>query len=170
MKVALLRGINVGGNNIIEMSKLKTLFEELGAVYVKTLLNTGNIIFKESTPISYSQIRNKIKDIFDLDIEGVIYSKDDIEMLVNVLPESWVTDKEVQTNVMFYISKPDDLPQHNQYVEALESNIALIWHSLRANATKTQANKLIGTPFYKAVTIRNANTVRKILTLMKQDT
>ena len=42
--VALLRGINVGGNNIVGMKKLKVAFESLGFKNVVTYINSGNII------------------------------------------------------------------------------------------------------------------------------
>ncbi len=44
--VALLRGVNVGGNNIISMKSLKTSFEQLGFSDVSTYINSGNILFK----------------------------------------------------------------------------------------------------------------------------
>jgi len=46
--VALLRGINVGGNNKIEMKKLKTVFEEAGLHDVTTYINSGNIVFQDA--------------------------------------------------------------------------------------------------------------------------
>ena len=44
--VALLRGVNVGGNNMISMSALKKSFESMGFASVVTYINSGNIIFK----------------------------------------------------------------------------------------------------------------------------
>jgi len=43
--VALLRGINVGGNKSIPMARLKSLFESLGFAPARTHLNSGNVIF-----------------------------------------------------------------------------------------------------------------------------
>ena len=43
--VALLRGINVGGHRTVAMSDLRDLFDDLGFTGVKTLLQSGNIIF-----------------------------------------------------------------------------------------------------------------------------
>jgi uncharacterized protein (DUF1697 family) len=43
--VALLRGINVGGNKTIRMGALKALFEAHGLSPARTLLNSGNVIF-----------------------------------------------------------------------------------------------------------------------------
>ena len=44
--VALLRGVNVGGKNMISMSSLKESFEEMGFGGVVTYINSGNIMFK----------------------------------------------------------------------------------------------------------------------------
>lgn len=44
--IALLRGINVGGKNIIRMAELKQLFIELGYESVVTLLQSGNVVFR----------------------------------------------------------------------------------------------------------------------------
>ena len=47
--VALLRGINVGGNNKVEMARLKKVFESLGFINVRTYINSGNVIFDTDT-------------------------------------------------------------------------------------------------------------------------
>ena len=46
--IALLRGINVGGNNIIRMADLKQSFEELGFSEVTTYIQSGNVLFNSS--------------------------------------------------------------------------------------------------------------------------
>lgn len=43
--IALLRGINVGGKNKMDMRQLKQTFERAGMNNVVTYINTGNIIF-----------------------------------------------------------------------------------------------------------------------------
>jgi uncharacterized protein (DUF1697 family) len=42
---ALLRGINVGGNNLIKMADLKACFERLGFQNVRTYIQSGNVLF-----------------------------------------------------------------------------------------------------------------------------
>jgi uncharacterized protein (DUF1697 family) len=44
--VALLRGINVGGRNLVAMSAVRELFESLGFACAKTLLQSGNVVFQ----------------------------------------------------------------------------------------------------------------------------
>jgi uncharacterized protein (DUF1697 family) len=46
MRVALLRGVNVGGNKKISMAELKAMIEALGFTEVKTLLQSGNVVFR----------------------------------------------------------------------------------------------------------------------------
>ena len=48
--VALLRGINVGGNTMIKMSELKAVFEECGFENVVTYINSGNVAFNRRSP------------------------------------------------------------------------------------------------------------------------
>jgi uncharacterized protein (DUF1697 family) len=43
--IALLRGINVGGNNKISMPELRAAFEKEGYTSVTTYINSGNVLF-----------------------------------------------------------------------------------------------------------------------------
>lgn len=47
--VALLRGINVGGNRIIKMTDLRAMFEKAGATDVATYIQSGNVVFKHAS-------------------------------------------------------------------------------------------------------------------------
>ena len=44
--VSLLRGINVGGNNVISMAALRAIYERLGGEDVTTHLQSGNVLFR----------------------------------------------------------------------------------------------------------------------------
>ncbi|HEY2905832.1 MAG TPA: DUF1697 domain-containing protein [Vicinamibacterales bacterium] len=46
--IALLRGINVGGNQMVAMSELRALAAKLGMSKVRTLLQSGNLVFDSS--------------------------------------------------------------------------------------------------------------------------
>ena len=50
--VALLRGINVGKAKRIAMADLRELFEDLGYIDVRTLLNSGNVVFTSPRKVS----------------------------------------------------------------------------------------------------------------------
>ena len=44
--IALFRGINVGGSNLISMKELKEVLETNGCVDVRTYVQSGNVIFR----------------------------------------------------------------------------------------------------------------------------
>ena len=46
VRIALFRGINVGKAKRIAMAELKAMFEALGFTHVRTLLNSGNVVFE----------------------------------------------------------------------------------------------------------------------------
>ncbi len=48
MYVALLRGINVGGKNVLPMGDLTRLFVEAGCAHVRTYIQSGNVVFAAS--------------------------------------------------------------------------------------------------------------------------
>ena len=47
--VALLRGVNVGGNKMVAMAALRTALEKMGLSEVRTLLQSGNVVFGSTT-------------------------------------------------------------------------------------------------------------------------
>lgn len=88
MYISFLRGINVGGKYKIEMKALKMLYETLGFREVKTYLNTGNVIFSTSLPKAEIDIKieEAIQLKFDLNIEVIIRSKDELKLLIEAYP------------------------------------------------------------------------------------
>lgn len=57
--IALFRGINVGGNNILPMKELTVLLEKLGSHSVKTYIQSGNVVLRHQTE-NTSQLSSKI--------------------------------------------------------------------------------------------------------------
>ena len=58
--IALLRGINLGGNNLIKMADLKAEFEKLGFKKVVSYINSGNLAF-DTTKSSEKKLSDKIE-------------------------------------------------------------------------------------------------------------
>ena len=173
--VALLRGINVGGNNKIEMAKLKNCFESLGYTNVVTYINSGNVIFEtkknDATKLT-DDIQKAIKKVFKLNIPVVLRDQKNIEKVSNKIPSDWVNDKEYKTDVLFlwdeYANKNTiKLIDTNPKVDTLlYIDGAIIWHLKKKDYGKSKMNNIIGTEVYKNMTVRNINTVRKLATLM----
>ncbi len=174
--VALLRGINVGGKNKIEMKQLKKTFEEVGMKSVVTYLNTGNIVF-----VSHGLSKKEIIDIleeailkdFELAIKVVVRSLEDYKMMMKSLPDTWRNDQHMKSDVLFLFDSIDNKAVLDKFVIKPEIDTvkyvpgAILWSVSKGNATKSGLTKIIGTDLYKAVTIRNVNTTRKIYELMQ---
>ena len=74
--IALLRGINVGGNTMIKMAELKAAFEECGFENVVTYINSGNLAFDVSVGSPHvSKGKADIGTTLDSQIEHAIESK-----------------------------------------------------------------------------------------------
>src|ERR1051326_6497027 len=102
--VALLRGVNVGGNNVISMRELKESFEEAGFTQVSTYINSGNVIFT-TKETDARKLERKLEQMllkdFDLDAKVVVRSLSEMEQLVANLPASWNGDPDWRYNVIF---------------------------------------------------------------------
>lgn len=68
---ALLRGINVGGNNKVPMPRLKALFEELGHADVVTYIQSGNVVFRAKRADA-GAIERRITEVFGFDMAVVL--------------------------------------------------------------------------------------------------
>lgn len=176
--VALLRGINVGGNNKVEMKRLKSTFEDLGYSAVSTYINSGNVFFETSDTkpdLLAHSIEKKLESTFGFIIPVVVKSKPEIIAINKALPNNWVNNNNDKADVMFLwdeVNKAeiiDQLPIRPDYDEARYVDGAILWHVERKNLTKTGLTKIIGTDLYKKMTIRNANTLRKLLERMQDE-
>lgn len=172
--VALLRAINVGGNNKVSMQELKQLFEQAGLRDVKTYINSGNVIFSTDLPKDTVAhlIGQVLKDAFSWDIPVIIVDDVTIRALVKALPDTWVNDTTMKCDVMFLndsVNKPEIL-QELKIKPEIDNVIyapgAVLWSVDRKSVTRSGLLKIIGTDLYKQVTVRNCNTLRKLAVLI----
>jgi uncharacterized protein (DUF1697 family) len=169
--VALLRGINVGGNAKVQMSKLKSEFESLGYINVQTYINSGNIVF-QTNESDCSKITNTIEQqitkAFGFSIRVAIRDINNIQLLCKEIPAEWINNSETKTDVLFLweeFNNKDVLGEigFNQKVDRLlYLQGCVVWHIDRKDYSKSGMRKFIGTKIYKNMTARNINTVRKL--------
>ncbi|WP_103107145.1 DUF1697 domain-containing protein [Brevibacillus reuszeri] len=172
---ALLRGINVGGKNKVDMKILKKSFEQAGMKNVVTYINSGNIIFTttEHSKNDIAQILEKaILNTFGLHIKVLVLSLEDMKKVMSSLPESWTNDDKMRSDVLFLWEDINDESILDQLTFKPEIETvkyapgAILWAIDKINVTKGSMTKLVGTKLYKQMTIRNVNTTRKIYELM----
>ena len=177
--VALLRGVNVGGNNMISMSSLKQSFVELGFIDVSTYINSGNIIFK-SKEADARKLEKKLEQMlvkeYELDSRVVLRSLSEMEHIVENLPRKWTGDSKWRYNVIFLRHTIDsekilaELEIKKDIEEVVYCPGALFWSAQISELTRTNMLKLSSRKMYQDMTIRNQNTTRKLYELMKKVT
>ncbi|WP_334075832.1 MULTISPECIES: DUF1697 domain-containing protein [Paenibacillus] len=174
--IALLRGINVGGNNKIDMKQLKATFERVGMKDVVTYINTGNIIFNSEMQLNTELaaiLEAKIQTDFGLQIKVVVRSFEQFSRITEALPPDWTNGPAMKSDVLFLWDEVDHESSLEQLVIKPEIDRvlyvpgAILWSVDREHVTKSGMQKLIGTKLYSKVTVRNVNTTRKIYELMK---
>jgi uncharacterized protein (DUF1697 family) len=70
--IGLLRGVNVGGNNMVAMADLRALLTKMGFGDVKTLLQSGNVVFRgpaRPTGALEKDLEAALKKRFGLEVE-----------------------------------------------------------------------------------------------------
>lgn len=88
--IALLRGINVGGKNIIKMVDLKRMFEVMGLCEVQTYIQSGNVLFKsnEEEEMLRKKIEYEIEAVFGFSVIVVLRTAAELEWIVQNCPFS----------------------------------------------------------------------------------
>lgn len=173
---AFLRGINVGGNNIVSMAELKICFENMGFEHVKTYINSGNVIFADSTNNSdklAAKIERNLEVHFKLALNVVVKSLAEMQAVVRSMPKTWGTSPELRCNVLFLrpvLDSPDVLKAVSPRPGVDEVSYvpgAIFWSNKFSDSTRSGLQKVIGTSIYKEITIRNRNTTLKVYDLMQ---
>ena len=174
--VALLRGINVGGKNKVDMKQLKAAFEEAGMASVRTYINSGNVIFSSASRSRArlaEQLEDAIAGAFGFRVEVLVRDLKSMRAVGKALPKTWVNDATMKCDVMFLwgdiarASIVKELAIKPEIEEVKYVAGALIWRVDRKAVTRSGQMKLARTPLYKRMTIRNCNTARKLLELME---
>jgi len=178
--VALLRGINVGGNNIISMEDLKKSFEHRGFEKVRTYINSGNILF--SSNLNSAEARTNceklIAEDFSLDIPVCVISDTDLIEALSHAPTWWNTGTDIRHNAFFVI--PPKTAQEicayvgevkGDYEKVAVSGEVIFWSARLADFSKTRWSKLLSgdKSMYRSITVRNANTTLKLAELLQAE-
>jgi uncharacterized protein (DUF1697 family) len=174
--VAFLRGINVGGNHKVPMKDLQKVFFDMGFTDVKTLLNSGNVLF-EGDEIEVSLLQKKIgeqlENAFGFRIDTFVFTQKNIKEMVERNPFKNIT---VTAETRLYVTFFPDAPKSNLKIpyESSEKNFRILEVSdnaifsvllLSEKFHTINVMEIIGKEYGKNVTTRNWNTVVKMAEL-----
>src|ERR1700730_15516624 len=174
--VALLRGINVGGNKLIRMAELKRIFASLGLKNVQTYIQSGNVLFESSRADSVAltkHIETSLHKAVGFEVPVVLRTTAELEAIVKLKPFSKVKpDADAKLYVTFLVealkTKPKiPLLSPKRDCEIIHLNPREVFTVAFAmpNGRYGELMALIDKEFGKSVTTRNWNTVMKILAL-----
>jgi uncharacterized protein (DUF1697 family) len=173
--VALLRGVNVGGNAIIKMADLKACVGALGHGDVRTYIASGNVLFESGERDGAkldAQLERAIARQFGLPVRVVVRGGAEIRRIAERVPDAWLDDSELRVTVAYLLRGNDARAVSRQLTpragidELVTAPGALIFATRRDALTRTGL-KLVGTPMYKQMTLRNLNTARKLAELVR---
>ena len=177
--VALLRGINVGGNNKVVMSELREQIEAAGFGHVRTYINSGNLLFEAEAP--REDVAQAVEDIlarhYDFPIRLALLTGQDYLAQLDELPDWW--HGEVARRDALFYTRGLDRDHVRERIEAMElgdeavhfGEHAVFWGKFDEKSfLKTAYHKrLLREDSYRQVTIRSGSTVEKIAAMVSQD-
>lgn len=173
--VALLRGVNVSGKNIIKMESLRKAMSRLPVSNVSTYIQSGNILFEAEAALAPSvstMISDLIASEFSLDITVIIKTPDELSDAIENNPFSEITQ---QDSVQPYIGFLSDIPDKEKIgalqakdfqkdVFEIRGQLIYVWYADSAGNTKL-SNAVIERTLGLKATFRNQKTVRKLIGL-----
>ncbi|MCE2529184.1 MAG: DUF1697 domain-containing protein [Acidimicrobiia bacterium] len=175
--VALLRGINVGGRNIVLMADLRAAFEDAGYAAVGTYIQSGNVLFESAVPLTSleSDIERMLADRFGLSVVVVVRSHRQHRDVVNRAPDGFGTEPESYHSDVIFLKAPLSSRQAMRVVDPRDG-VDQVWPGegviyfsrLSKRLSQSRMSRIAGSPLYQNMTIRNWRTTTKLLSLLDQ--
>lgn len=173
--ISLLRGINISGKNKVLMAELRKCFEALDFMEVKTCLNSGNVIFscKDTDAAELvNRIERMIQHLFSLNIPVFVIPQEELADILRHTPDWWGTENQEIYDNLIFILPPATFPDVYHEIGAPKAGLEQIqeyqsvvfWSFSRKEYQKTNWwPKTASVPLGSKLTIRTANTIRKIV-------
>jgi len=176
--VALVRGINVGGNHRVPKTEFQAVLEGLGFRDVVIYINSGNAVFASASQPKAADVQAALEKHFGFDIPTLILSADKVRAIAAAIPPEWTNDapkpdKSGQKSDVLYlfddVNAPDIIEKlgHRPEVETMiYVDGAILANISRRDQSRYSLLRLVGTPLYKRMTIRNITTAKKLAELV----
>lgn len=175
--LALLRGINVGGKNIIKMADLKTCFEGMGLTAVITYIQSGNVLFQSSEKNRAAltrRIEAGLSERFRYESRLVVVARQQLKQVVDEAPRGFGSQPEKFRYDVIFLKAPLTPAEAMKSVSAKEGvdnahtgREVLYFSRLISRASQSRLTRIISLPIYQSMTIRNWNTTTKLLAMME---
>lgn len=153
------------------MAAIKEALVAAGLSEVSTYINSGNVIFKARAaagPRLTARVERALEKRTGIAIRVLVMDHRTLKQVVEAIPPGWVDDRTMRTYVLLLwgeLDAPgvlDRLPVQPGVDELLYTPGAVVWRVDRENLGRSRMNRLAANPLYKKITIRSANTMRKL--------
>jgi uncharacterized protein (DUF1697 family) len=166
--VALLRGVNVGGKGRVPMKELRELFESLGLDDVRTLIQSGNVIFRAASKPSPRILEQAIAERFLVTSPVVLRTSSELAKIVRDDP--FVDADRASLHVGFMVGRlaPTELASLDLARFAPEQIVASgteIYFHLPGGMGNSKLASYLGRRLGDSMTVRNWNTVTTLAEL-----
>jgi uncharacterized protein (DUF1697 family) len=175
--VALLRGINVGGKNLIKMQELKACFEAGGFRDVVTYIQSGNVLFRSAggSAALARRIEEMLTSTFGYQASVLLRSRAQLRAVVETAPECFGVDPEAFRYDVIFLKEPltaraalKSVPTR-QGVDEVHAGRGVLYSSrLISRAAQSRLSKVVSLPIYQSMTIRNWKTTTTLLRMMDE--
>jgi uncharacterized protein (DUF1697 family) len=174
--VALLRGINVGGNNLIKMLELRRCFEALGFGNVATYIQSGNVLFEttQREPAGLAaRIEAALSEQFGYQARIVLRSHGQLRAIVAGAPSGFGDQPDRYRYDVVFLREPltaaeamQDLRTREGVDQASAGDGVCYFSRLASRAAQSYLSRIVALPVYQSMTIRNWNTTVKLRALL----
>jgi uncharacterized protein (DUF1697 family) len=170
--VSMLRAVNVGGTSRIKMDALRAVYESIGLKDVRTLLQSGNVVFRSSIAAReqlVKRIRQEIERQLELEVEVILRTLAEIASIVERGPVLSPHADKAKLLVMFLSAVPDAAAQAalvkwHKGPEMLELRGPEIYLYYPNGVGRSKlSNAVIENKLDVSGTSRNWNTLEKLL-------
>jgi uncharacterized protein (DUF1697 family) len=175
MRIALLRGINVGGKNIIKMADLRECFEAQGLEDVTTYIQSGNVVFGSKAKLAAleKKLEVALSKAFDYDATLVVLPRRKLAAVIDDAPRGFGEQPKKHRYDVAFLKRPLTARSAIEKV-ALKPGVdtahagsgVLYFSRLASKASQSRLSRLASLAIYKNMTLRNWNTTTKLLELM----
>ena len=173
--LALLRGINVGGKNLVKMAELRDNFEDMGFDGVATYIQSGNVLFRaprQKREDLAALVESELSRRFGIELKVVLLTEAQLKGVVDAAPRRFGADTHL-SDVLFVrrpltAKKAFSLVEMREGVDRAWAGKGVVYYSrLASKASGSRLSKFVALPEYKNTTIRSWSTVTKLRALME---
>ncbi len=172
--LALLRGINVGGKNLVKMSELRAALEQLGFAEVATYIQSGNALFaapRQRRDELAARIEKQLSRSFGTELKVVLLTNSQLQRVVDGAPRGF--GAKTHLSDVIFLRKPLTVKKAIAVVEtrdgvdrAWPGPGVLYFSRLASKRTASRLSRIVSRPEYQNMTIRSWSTTTKLLALM----